>query len=114
MGDRDAHGCAWTVPLSSRGGRASRCNVNLLHDPAVTDAFTGNAAANATMVECFRDERAAGRSGDGRKVVTRPHASCAESALSQRLPRRVPTILLLRWCGEAGLSLVARHATLAG
>ncbi|MGW0040489.1 molybdopterin-dependent oxidoreductase [Rhodococcus sp. NPDC003348] len=38
-------GVGWSTAAAHPGA-----NVNLLHDPAVTDRFTGNAAVNATMV----------------------------------------------------------------
>jgi len=41
----DEKGVGWFTAAAHPGA-----NVNLLHDPAVTDTFTGNAAVNATMV----------------------------------------------------------------
>ncbi|MGW0022124.1 molybdopterin-dependent oxidoreductase [Rhodococcus sp. NPDC003382] len=41
----DEKGVGWSTAAAHPGA-----NVNLLHDPAVTDTFTGNAAVNATMV----------------------------------------------------------------
>ncbi|MFF0814363.1 molybdopterin-dependent oxidoreductase [Rhodococcus sp. NPDC003318] len=41
----DEKGVGWTTAAAHPGA-----NVNVLHDPAVTDTFTGNAAVNATMV----------------------------------------------------------------
>jgi anaerobic selenocysteine-containing dehydrogenase len=38
-------GVGWQVAASLRGA-----NVNLLHDPSLTDTFTGNAAVNNTWV----------------------------------------------------------------
>ncbi|MGW4478695.1 molybdopterin-dependent oxidoreductase [Rhodococcus triatomae] len=41
----DEKGVGWATAAAHPGA-----NVNLLHDPTVTDTFTGNAAVNATMV----------------------------------------------------------------
>ena len=41
----DEKGVGWSTAAAHPGA-----NVNLLHDPKVTDTFTGNAAVNATMV----------------------------------------------------------------
>ncbi|MEU5844540.1 molybdopterin-dependent oxidoreductase [Rhodococcus sp. NPDC047139] len=41
----DEKGVGWSTAAAHPGA-----NVNLLHDPAITDTFTGNAAVNATMV----------------------------------------------------------------
>ncbi|WP_068161646.1 molybdopterin-dependent oxidoreductase [Rhodococcus phenolicus] len=51
----DEKGVGWSTAAAHPGA-----NVNLLHDPAVTDTFTGNAAVNATMVNVTaRSERSA-------------------------------------------------------
>lgn len=53
----DEKGVGWSTAAAHPGA-----NVNLLHDPAVTDTFTGNAAVNATMVNVAAiDEASAGR-----------------------------------------------------